>query len=356
MGSDTTTDLQVFQKKVRALKLTDSNSAYESVRKHLELSLGDDSNIHIKALLIKVTHICYPNRKIEADAVLAALGLLEGYNNYGNDFNLEKGVDAAKFLLTERCKKFLRESIYLDIVKVQGRFYYSYKELESAEYPNPGCKKNPLDTALGTLEKRIDGYLDEISKTLYESSAKQLNEYMIKSEIHIDKSGKKLNLQPLENKREKYFAADSSTKVAISLRQGREYEKKENDVIATTFVVPDEDAPDGRITVSITGHKTSKTRKLLQEAIELIFLGIVMAVLTTVHIQNYDVLTRKYAEVEQLGNNDIEIPRDPDKLCVYYIWLIIYVIIIIICIIATAVMLYMIIKRNKLIESLKKNE
>ena len=91
MGSDTTTDLQVFQKKVRALKLTDSNSAYESVRKHLELSLGDDSNIHIKALLIKVTHICYPNRKIEADAVLAALGLLEGYNNYGNDFNLEKG-------------------------------------------------------------------------------------------------------------------------------------------------------------------------------------------------------------------------------------------------------------------------
>lgn len=354
MSENNSVSLEAFQEKIRSLKTTDDYSpVIESIRKDLGLPLKSDKNMYIEALLIEVAYICYPEG-IAADAVLAALGLLKDFNNREDNLDLDKNTDAAKFLLTERCKKFLKESIYLDIVKVQGRFYGSYKELENERHPNPGHKKNPLDTALNTLEKGIDEHLNVIAKTLYESNVKELNEYLAASRQHIDKIGKKLNRPPLNNKRKTSAAAQTATETDVG---GSKTNIGKSTITATFTLSDDDDGNNINVTIAVDGRKTKKTKELIEKIVAISFLCMVFIILAVRHIQNYDSFTQipphRFA-MDALEEPVIE--RDPDKVCLYYKILVTYVTVILICLTIIVVLLRMIVARNTPNQSVKKKE
>ena len=71
----------------------------------------------------------------------------------------------------------MRESSYLEVVKVNKILYHTYESLEQDAHS--------LDTALNTLEKKGKRYLEAVAKMLYENRA-ALEEYIAESENYID--------------------------------------------------------------------------------------------------------------------------------------------------------------------------
>lgn len=131
-----------LQKKFRQLR---SVSDYDAYLMALACSLGlpdSTSPIAMKALLIRATKETFPNT-INADMVLAALGLLQGYNNqYGAETEI-----AAKKRLTERRIKFLQKS--------------SYK-------PTDAISDDTREKVLSTLGRTDGRNIDKVVQTLYE--------------------------------------------------------------------------------------------------------------------------------------------------------------------------------------------
>lgn len=142
-----------LQKKFRQLR---SVSDYDAYLITLACSLGlpdSTSPIAMKTLLIRVTKETFPNT-INADMVLAALGLLQGYNNqYGAETEI-----AAKKRLTERRIKFLQKS--------------SYK-------PTDAISDDTREKVLSTLGRTDGRNIDKVAQTLYEKP--NLKAYLQKS-------------------------------------------------------------------------------------------------------------------------------------------------------------------------------
>lgn len=145
--------LSQLQKQFRKLR---SVSDYDAYLITLACGLGlpdSTSPIAMKALLIRATKDTFPDT-INADMVLAALGLLQGYSNqYGAE--TEK---TARNRLTERRKRFLQES--------------SYK-------PTGIISNDTRKTILSTLGSTDGRSIDLVVKNLYETPS--LNAYLQKS-------------------------------------------------------------------------------------------------------------------------------------------------------------------------------
>ena len=145
--------LSQLQKQFRKLR---SVSDYDAYLITLACGLGlpnSTSPIAMKALLIRATKDTFPDT-INADMVLAALGLLQGYSNqYGAE--TEK---TARNRLTERRKRFLQESSY----KPTGIF-----------------SNDTRKTILSTLGSTDGRSIDLVVKNLYETPS--LNAYLQKS-------------------------------------------------------------------------------------------------------------------------------------------------------------------------------
>ena len=145
--------LSQLQKQFRKLR---SVSDYDAYLITLACGLGlpdSTSPIAMKALLIRATKDTFPDT-INADMVLVALGLLQGYSNqYGAE--TEK---TARNRLTERRKRFLQES--------------SYK-------PTGIISNDTRKTILSTLGSTDGRSIDLVVENLYETPS--LNAYLQKS-------------------------------------------------------------------------------------------------------------------------------------------------------------------------------
>ena len=145
--------LSQLQKQFRKLR---SVSDYDAYLITLACGLGlpdSTSPIAMKALIIRATKDTFPDT-INADMVLAALGLLQGYSNqYGAE--TEK---TARNRLTERRKRFLQES--------------SYK-------PTGIISNDTRKTILSTLGSTDGRSIDLVVENLYETPS--LNAYLQKS-------------------------------------------------------------------------------------------------------------------------------------------------------------------------------
>ena len=145
--------LSQLQKQFRKLR---SVSDYDAYLITLAGSLGfpdSTSTIAMKALLIRDTKDTFPDT-INADMVLVALGLLQGYNN---QYGAETGK-VARNRLTERRKRFLQES--------------SYK-------PTDIISNDTGKTILSTLGSTDGRSIDLVVENLYETPS--LNAYLQKS-------------------------------------------------------------------------------------------------------------------------------------------------------------------------------
>lgn len=145
--------LSQLQKQFRKLR---SVSDYDAYLITLACGLGlpdSTSPIAMKALIIRATKDTFPDT-INADMVLAALGLLQGYNN---QYGAETGK-VARNRLTERRKRFLQES--------------SYK-------PTNIISNDTGKTILSTLGSTDGRSIDLVVENLYETPS--LNAYLQKS-------------------------------------------------------------------------------------------------------------------------------------------------------------------------------
>ena len=145
--------LSQLQKQFRKLR---SVSDYDAYLITLACGLGlpdSTSPIAMKALIIRATKDTFPDT-INADMVLAALGLLQGYNN---QYGAETGK-VARNRLTERRKRFLQES--------------SYK-------PTDIISNDTGKTILSTLGSTDGRSIDLVVENLYETPS--LNAYLQKS-------------------------------------------------------------------------------------------------------------------------------------------------------------------------------
>ena len=145
--------LSQLQKQFRKLR---SVSDYDAYLITLACGLGlpdSTSSIAMKALIIRATKDTFPDT-INADMVLVALGLLQGYNN---QYGAETGK-VARNRLTERRKRFLQES--------------SYK-------PTDIISNDTGKTILSTLGSTDGRSIDLVVENLYETPS--LNAYLQKS-------------------------------------------------------------------------------------------------------------------------------------------------------------------------------
>lgn len=145
--------LSQLQKQFRKLR---SVSDYDAYLITLACGLGlpdSTSPIAMKALIIRATKDTFPDT-INADMVLVALGLLQGYNN---QYGAETGK-VARNRLTERRKMFLQES--------------SYK-------PTDIISNDTGKTILSTLGSTDGRSIDLVVENLYETPS--LNAYLQKS-------------------------------------------------------------------------------------------------------------------------------------------------------------------------------
>lgn len=145
--------LSQLQKQFRKLR---SVSDYDAYLITLACGLGlpdSTSPIAMKALIIRATKDTFPDT-INADMVLVALGLLQGYNN---QYGAETGK-VARNRLTERRKRFLQES--------------SYK-------PTDIISNDTGKTILSTLGSTDGRSIDLVVENLYETPS--LNAYLQKS-------------------------------------------------------------------------------------------------------------------------------------------------------------------------------
>lgn len=145
--------LSQLQKQFRKLR---SVSDYDAYLITLACGLGlpdSTSPIAMKALIIRATKDTFPDT-INADMVLVALGLLQGYNN---QYGAETGK-VARNRLTERRKRFLQES--------------SYK-------PTDIISNDTRKTILSTLGSADGRSIDLVVENLYETPS--LNAYLQKS-------------------------------------------------------------------------------------------------------------------------------------------------------------------------------
>ena len=145
--------LSQLQKQFRKLR---SVSDYDAYLITLACGLGlpdSTSPIAMKALIIRATKDTFPDT-INADMVLVALGLLQGYSN---QYGAETGK-VARNRLTERRKRFLQES--------------SYK-------PTDIISNDTGKTILSTLGSTDGRSIDLVVENLYETPS--LNAYLQKS-------------------------------------------------------------------------------------------------------------------------------------------------------------------------------
>ena len=145
--------LSQLQKQFRKMR---SVSDYDAYLITLACGLGlpnSTSPIAMKALIIRATKDTFPDT-INADMVLVALGLLQGYNN---QYGAETGK-VARNRLTERRKRFLQES--------------SYK-------PTDIISNDTGKTILSTLGSTDGRSIDLVVENLYETPS--LNAYLQKS-------------------------------------------------------------------------------------------------------------------------------------------------------------------------------
>lgn len=156
--------LKSFKQKMRDLKTT-SDFQTELLRLRECLGFSEDVDfVQMEALIIRATQVRYPDA-LEADMVLAALGLLKGYDNRcGNQY-----TDDARKLLTERRKKFLKESDYIykayhNFQKPQCKGYYSsYEEAEKAG-------NDAIETIINTLGKKDGECINKVAEDIYNNA------------------------------------------------------------------------------------------------------------------------------------------------------------------------------------------
>lgn len=195
MDQNENMSLDGFKKLIASLTSTQNyHSEIDKIRSCLKLPLPNAKNKkhnQVEALLILMAKICYPDGDMKADIVLAALGLLKDFDNRNDNPEIE-GINREKYLLTERYRKFLRESSYLEVVKVNNTLYHTYESLEQDAHS--------LDMALNTLGKKGKRHLEAVAEMLYENRA-ALEEYIAESENYIDEKNGKLILETLENQR-----------------------------------------------------------------------------------------------------------------------------------------------------------
>lgn len=179
-----------FRKKITGLRSTTTyKDDLDDIRNYLRLPMNGEDGISVETLLIGVTKITLGTDTLATDMVLAALGLLKGYNNRHGSKEIDE--DNVRALLTERRTKFLRKSAYLENVKVKGR-YYTYEDLKS-DAATRKRGKPLLKTALSTLGSKDGRLLIIVANKLYDNRS-NLEEY-------IKASKKYLDLPELENKR-----------------------------------------------------------------------------------------------------------------------------------------------------------
>lgn len=168
MADNTNEALESFQDTVKGLrKSNDFGTLLDDIKD--KLGLPDDTcRVEIKALLIKAVIDCY-GTTLKADMALAALGLLEGFDNRDENTNFPDGGA----LLTERRIKFLKESTYIPI-KSKGK-YKSYEDA-AKDKATSASEKTPLETIENTLGASDGRYLGEAAQRLFNKS--DINRYL----------------------------------------------------------------------------------------------------------------------------------------------------------------------------------
>lgn len=143
-----------------------------------DLHLEEKRPAEIEALLIKVTEDKFENETLKTDSVLVSLGLVKGYGHYGHN-----NFDSKKYPVTERYKKFLRESSYIS-AESEYTPYSSYEEAadtkkKSKKKDGTIADKEALETIRSTLGTNVGRWIEEVAEYLNEKHTdKQLSEYL----------------------------------------------------------------------------------------------------------------------------------------------------------------------------------
>lgn len=132
-----------------------------------DLYLKENNPAEIEALLIKATEDKFGNETLKADSVLVSLGLVNGYGHYGHN-----NFDSKKHPITERYKKFLRESSYIS-AESEYTQYSSYEEAadakeESKKKDGTIVDKEALETIRSTLGTNVGRWIEEVADYLDE--------------------------------------------------------------------------------------------------------------------------------------------------------------------------------------------
>lgn len=137
------------------------------------LGLAKITTYEVEALLIEATLEKWP-RKLEADMTLAALGLLEGFDNRSNTEIMPKGKD----VLTKRRRKFVEESTFVEESygkhnKKRKIHYESLDELKEAG-------EDAIGDVISDLGVKDAARLEELSNVLW-SKKRNIRAYLKKA-------------------------------------------------------------------------------------------------------------------------------------------------------------------------------
>lgn len=189
---------EIFQKVVCSIRSSsDYPASIDSVKKELDLS-NNTTDFEIEALLIHATREQF-GESLDADMVLMALGLLDGFDNPRDSLENRSGLE----LVTERRKMFIKMSSYVadrhsHNNKRRVRHYESYEELEAAGEDAMAAVINALGSEDATRIKKI-------AKKIY-SKRHSIVEYLRESNKYLiyDKKGyiADVKLQELKNIRQ----------------------------------------------------------------------------------------------------------------------------------------------------------
>lgn len=177
MANQDSPELAEFKLHMRSIR----NSDYRAALGLIKTDLGLYERVcdsEIEALLIFATRDCLAE-SLDADMVLSAFGFLKGFDNQHNP----DGIHNSNALVTERRRKFIRESSYVadrhgPNNKRRKVHYQSYGELEAAG-------ETAIDDVIGALGSEDGNLINRVAKKLY-SYKRQISSYLEKSKKYLD--------------------------------------------------------------------------------------------------------------------------------------------------------------------------
>lgn len=218
-----------FKQKMRNLR---NAPGYWKLLKEIGNKLGfpeKTTHAEIEATIIRATQDCF-KQTLEEDIVLAALGLLENYDNRGapppeeydepEDYD-EMSVDQADALVTERRNKFIKESSYIYEIyngKNGKRYKGHYDSYEELARDDPEA----MARVISTLGKKDGEFIDDVAEILYSEGNEILSYVKNHSDLYFLKyksDGKdkyKTKLPPLYHTEERFGKSNNVPKNNVS--------------------------------------------------------------------------------------------------------------------------------------------